>query len=228
VIACSAYTVSLNGGENSPTTNNIFISLNPDPLWNWIGYYGTTTYSEWSQPPVLTIQGNNTGSLEVIFENIVINNWSFDASNNQLTWTTSGGNGSAASLTFSVVTANSPNAYSGLSFTGTLQTDPNGSGGFSQSGTFSGQIAETSTDQSAQSFLQFLLENSSIAQQFNTELETLATNAQTQQQNGATSTEIINTANQNLTSWFQQQGYDTTKPFIKPYSNLAIPICFSG
>jgi hypothetical protein len=210
VIACSAYTVSLNGGENSPTTNNIFISLNPDPLWNWIGYYGTTTYSEWSQPPVLTIQGNNTGSLEVIFENIVINNWSFDASNNQLTWTTSGGNGSAASLTFSVVTAHSPNAYSGLSFTGTLQTDPNGSGGFSQSGTFSGQIAETSTDQSAQSFLQFLLENSSIAQQFNTELETLATNAQTQQQNGATSTEIINTANQNLTSWFQQQGYDTT------------------
>ena len=159
VIACSAYTVSLNGGENSPTTNNIFISLNPDPLWNWIGYYGTTTYSEWSQPPVLTIQGNNTGSLEVIFENIVINNWSFDASNNQLTWTTSGGNGSAASLTFSVVTANSPNAYSGLSFTGTLQTDPNGSGGFSQSGIFSGQIAETSTDQSAQSFLQFLLEN---------------------------------------------------------------------
>ena len=69
-------------------------------LNQWVGNYNQTTYSPWVQPPTLSIQDNGSGILQVLLDGNLINNPSYDSSNNQLSWTGTNGNWSAATLTF--------------------------------------------------------------------------------------------------------------------------------
>ncbi|MFM8295753.1 MAG: hypothetical protein ACKN9E_14565, partial [Microcystaceae cyanobacterium] len=71
-----------------------------NPLNQWVGNYNQTTYSPWAQPPSLIIQDNGSGTLEILLDGNPINNPSYDSSNNQLSWTGTNGNWSAATLTF--------------------------------------------------------------------------------------------------------------------------------
>ena len=204
VIANSAYSVYLNGGGNTPNTNTIYINLYPASLWSWIGYYGQTVYSPWAQPPTLVIQSSNTGTLQVFLDGAEISNWTFDSSASQLSWNVAGGNQSQASVVFST------NSDGVLSFTRTLDVDPNDSGGFGMTGTFSGQACEAPVDQTAQSLLQQLFKNNTLVSELNAELQTIGTTYQTQLSAGTSTSQMINDANQTLTTWFQQQGYTTT------------------
>ena len=95
------------------------------PLSNWTGNYGATILNQppstvLTQGPQLIIQAdpNQQGTMQVLLDGTVINNWTYNCAYNLLNWTTSNNNTSAGSITFGINSDSSDD--SGLTFSGTL------------------------------------------------------------------------------------------------------------
>ncbi len=129
------FSITLNGSG----TDNICITIDSNNAYDiteWVGYYGQNTYSSGEEPPALSIQVVNINEYQVKLNETVIQNWTYDATNSNLSWGSADNSGSAANLSFSL------NSEAQQTFTGTLQTITSSS---SSSGTFAG-IATLCTD----------------------------------------------------------------------------------
>jgi len=94
------------------------------PLSNWAGNYGATLLTPTNATisttgPEFIVQSDGKGSMQVLLDGVVINNWSYNSAYNYLSWTTAD-NGSEAYLSFSLSQNTNSN---GLSFSGVLIQD---------------------------------------------------------------------------------------------------------